>query len=156
MSKRVMILGICLLCGLLASNAYGDKLRVPEEYQTIQSAIATAEDGDTILVSPGTYVGAIIDKTITLRARGRVIINDGPNSHSFLRAGFLFNKDYTGSGTRIIGFRFIGEPQDSYEDDGKLDFPIFSRGADHVTVKRNIMLNSLQAITNWNGWLEGP
>jgi hypothetical protein len=151
MRKEATIWLIFSVFLLLAPTAYGDTLKVPRDYPTIQEAIDAASVGDTIGVSPGTYFGATVDKGVKIRARGRVIINDGPNSHSFLRAGFLFKGDFSGSGASIIGFRFEGEPQFARIDDGKLDFPIFSRGANNVTVKNNVMVNSLQAITNWDG-----
>lgn len=125
-------------------------LRVPGDYLTIQEAIDDAQPGDTILVGPGEYFGATVTKAVQIKGTGRAIINDGPKTHSFLRGGFFFpNSD--GTGATISGFRFVGQPQLDYVDDGKLDFPIFSRGADDVTVKQNVMVNSLQAITNWGG-----
>lgn len=151
MKKRLTILVLLFSFSLLASGVDAAKLKVPEEFVTIQAAIDAASPGDTILVSSGMYFGATVNKAVRIRARGHVVINDGPNTHSFLRAGFYFPDDYSGSGTSIIGFRFEGAPQYGYADDGKLDFPIFSRGADNVTIQNNHMRNSLQAITNWNG-----
>ncbi len=120
-------------------------------YSNIQVAVDAASSGDTIAVCTGTYAGAEVNKSVQIIARGNVIINDGPNTHFFLRAGFYFPPDYSGSGTTIRGFTFIGTPQSSYVDDGNLDFPVFSRGADNVTVEHNVMVNSLQAISNWHG-----
>lgn len=45
----------------------------------------------------------------------------------------------------------MGTPQSSYVDDDNLDFPIFSRGANNVTIEHNTMIDSLQAVTNWHG-----
>ena len=120
-------------------------------YTTIQDAADAASPGDTIQVCTGTYAGAVVEKTLQFRATGNVVINDGPNSHPPLRAGFLFLGDGAGSGSIITGFHFEGTPQDGYVDDGYLDFPIFSRGADNVTVDHNDISNSLQAVTNWGG-----
>lgn len=127
---------------------------VPTDYPTIQAAVNAASPGDIIGVKKGTYAGAIITKEVTLIAMGKVIIDAGPYSHApVLRAGFLFPPDFSGNGTHIEGFQFQGTIQDGIvvPDDGKLDFPIFSRGADNVTVIHNTMSDSFQGITNWHG-----
>lgn len=159
--KKLLTLAIILLVLLIAVPVSADSaaLVVDDDgadcpdamYTTIQGAVDDALPGDTIAVCTGTYVGATLDKTVHIEARGNVIINDGPNSHSFLRAGFLFPGEGAGSGSTIRGFRFEGTPQYGYVDDGHLDFPIFSRGSDNVTIERNVMMDSLQAITNWHG-----
>ncbi len=41
---------------IIVGEAPGEMLLVPSEYSTIQDAINASEDGDTVLVSPGTYV----------------------------------------------------------------------------------------------------
>ena len=120
---------------------------------TIQAGIDNAASGDTIHVRAGTYEGAVVDRAVHLKALGQVIIDTGPLSHPpRLRAGFLFNPDRSGSGASIEGFRFVGVPQGiGNPDDGKLDFAIFSRGADDVEVSHNSLSMVLQGITNWNG-----
>ena len=57
-------------------------LRVPEDYSTIQGAIDAAEDGDLILVAPGTYREnlAVTNKAITIAGRGNpkdVVLHGG-------------------------------------------------------------------------------
>lgn len=66
---------IGLLMVLLAGQAaQGETLHVPDDYDTIQAAIDAAEDGDTILVAPGTYNEAIdfVGKAVHL------LSEDGP------------------------------------------------------------------------------
>jgi hypothetical protein len=120
-------------------------------HATIQAAVDDASPGDKIQVCAGTYFGATVNKAVRLQAKGMVVVNDGPHTHPFLRAGFYFPDDGSGSGARISGFYFVGTPQSDPIDDGKLDFPIYSGGADNVTITNNTMVNSLQGITNWNG-----
>jgi parallel beta helix pectate lyase-like protein len=75
------VIGICLLLllasalviapGARAGSLHGAVLKVPSQYPTIQSAVAAAHAGDTILVAPGTYREAFdIDKSITLTGSG--------------------------------------------------------------------------------------
>lgn len=126
-------------------------IRVPHEYPSIQEAIDAAKPGATILVSPGYWEGATVNKPVKIRGVGQAIICSGPQPHPFTRAGFYFAPDGSGSGATISNFIFEGTPQYDYVDDGQLDFAIFSRGADNVTVRCCIMKNTLQGITNWNG-----
>ena len=118
---------------------------------TIQAGIDNASPGNIVRVRKGTYFGAVVNKAVALEAEGRVIVNDGPFSHpGMFRAGFLFNADHSGNGASIEGFDIVGAVQ-AAGDDGKLDFGIFSRGANDVTVKKNTLTNFLQGITDWNG-----
>jgi Bacterial Ig domain/Calcineurin-like phosphoesterase/RTX calcium-binding nonapeptide repeat (4 copies)/Right handed beta helix region len=57
----------------------GNIIRVPVDYQTIQEAVNAAQNGDTILVAPGTYAGNIdvAGKSITISSYYEV--NDDPS-----------------------------------------------------------------------------
>ena len=131
-------------------------INVPGDYATIQAAVDAASSGDTIVVAAGTYFGATVSKAVTIQAKtgDTVIINDGPNTHTFLRAGFYFASDYSGNGATISGFDIQGAIQAGTTDDGKLDFAVFSRGANNVEIEGNTICDMLQGITNWhgNGW----
>jgi len=90
------------------------------------------------VVDAGSYAGATVTKPVAIRARGTVSIVDGPVVSTFGKAGFYFPGGGQGSGASITGFSFSGIP-----------LPVFSRGADDVTVDRNTMELFLQGITNW-------
>src|SRR5262245_48783000 len=69
------MLGLALgLTGSAAvhAGAAASVLRVPQDYATIQAAIAAAAAGDTVSVSPGSYTGPIDNnsKAITIESTG--------------------------------------------------------------------------------------
>jgi len=66
-SSRTATLSLCFLFGTIGS-AHSAVRRVPQDFSTIQAAINAAQNGDTVLVSRGTYTGGltISGKTITL------------------------------------------------------------------------------------------
>jgi hypothetical protein len=51
----LVLLIVCVLF-CIGTNLFAAILNVPEDYETIQSAIRSSDDGDTVLVQPGTYV----------------------------------------------------------------------------------------------------
>jgi hypothetical protein len=134
---------------LLAGSAGAAEWRVPGHFHTIQAAIDSSKvvDGDTILVRHPVHTGATVKKAVTIKAQHRVTISGGPVVGPLGQAGFLFAGGGAGSGATITGFAFH-----------KVEFPVFSRGANDVSVTHNSMWWSIQAVTNWangkwgNGW----
>ena len=61
------MLNIFLVSTLCLSIAFSALINIPSDYTTIQQGVDYAENGDTVLVSPGTYVeNIIIEKEIFL------------------------------------------------------------------------------------------
>jgi len=77
--RRVGVAGLCLAAAAVALGSYGSAraasaLLVDDDgaecptapYATISAAIAAANEGDTIVVCPGTYAPTTVDKRVTL------------------------------------------------------------------------------------------
>jgi hypothetical protein len=113
---------------LLAATAGAAEWRVPGHFPTIQAAIDSSRvvDGDTIHVRHHICKGATVTKAVVIRGDGRVTIWDGPVVNSLGKAGFLFPGKGKGSGATVTGFTFQ-----------RVAFPVFSRGADEVSVTHN-------------------
>ncbi|MCK4410717.1 right-handed parallel beta-helix repeat-containing protein [Candidatus Bipolaricaulota bacterium] len=83
-AKLVVAALIVLFCSVVA---FGAVFHVPADYNDIQTAVAAASSGDTVIVAAGEYGGvSIVDKVdFTLRGepgaiiRGRVLINNCTN-----------------------------------------------------------------------------
>ena len=144
LTAAMALAGVCLLCG----SAGAGQWRVPGDFPTIQAAIDSplVEDGDVLRVLPGRRSGATVTKAVAIRALDCVTIVDGPVVNTLGKAGFLFPGGGAGSGATVDGFRFEN-----------VAFPVFSRGADDVSVTRNTMHGANQGVTNWaNGaWGKG-
>ena len=136
----------CLAVLFVSSTpAFAAEWRVPADFATIQAAIdsASVEPGDRILVGPGAFAGAVVNKPVHIQGIGGAVIATGPLHPSGLVQGFLLA---TGAdGATISHLRFT------------VDFPVFTaRGhlVNSVTVTQNIMNDAIQGITNWlgSGW----
>jgi len=130
-------------------------INVPLDYSTIQEAIDVANDGDTILVSKGEWVGGIVNKAIKLSGLGDTVIIDGPaypmlpgEPPDIYHMGFFITPE--GSGSTISNFVFKGG---SIGETGNyLFFAVFARsGVDYVTVEYNTIYDCGQCITNRDG-----
>ena len=159
---RLAIAGAAAVAALAAlpQSAAAEVRRVPGSYATIQAAVDAAGAGDIIDVAPGPHCGARIDRPVTLLGHGRATIigcADGPALSGGVRAGFqLPGADGVSgaSGTHIEGFVFDGRgiSADNLEP---LGVGIIATFASHVRVERNLILGTVQGITNTAGdsWL---
>jgi len=123
------------------------KWNVPGDFATIQEAMDSPDvlDGHKIEVGSGYYAGATVTKAVEIKGKKGAVINSGPlpwSSRTFM-AGFLFSGGGVGSGASI-----------SHLDFEAVEFPVFSRGADDVSVDHCKMSNPIQGVSNWmgSGW----
>ena len=137
----------CVVACLLVSSvpAFAAEWRVPADFPTIQAAVdsASVEAGDRILVGPGTFAGAVVDKPVHIQGIGGASITTGPLHPSGLVQGFRLATGADGS--TISHFHFT------------VDFPVFTTSGhriNNVTVTQNTLNNAIQGITNWlgSGW----
>lgn len=110
--KNLLLLIGCLVCGLLPSRGLSRVIRVEPDptRDAITEAVARAEACDTLLIGAGTYRerGILLDKSLTLLARGAVTI-DAENKATDL---FLIGADYVtlqGFTLRNVGVSFLKE-----------------------------------------------
>ncbi|MBT3232251.1 MAG: T9SS type A sorting domain-containing protein [Calditrichaeota bacterium] len=74
----VILLFICL--SLFASAPFANILNIPDDHETIQQGLNTAEDGDTVLVQEGQYVENLVfpnDRSVTLASTRLFEEDDG-------------------------------------------------------------------------------
>jgi hypothetical protein len=141
---------------LVAVPAQAAVLRVPQQYASIDLAIAAANPHDTIRVGRGRYCGVAVTKPVHLVGEHHPIIAGcatSPTLDGVLRVGLLL--DGAGgaspaSGTTIRGFVFDGAGVSNTNTE-PLAFGVFARFASEVVVEDNRFEGTVQAITNGAG-----
>ena len=69
MNKSALLLFFLFQVGTIRS--YGAQIEVPKDYKSIGEALKKAQEGDRVVVSPGTYFERIkIPNGVTLRSAG--------------------------------------------------------------------------------------
>jgi len=87
---------------LLPATAFGATLKVPQQYETITTAVEAAENGDTIVVSRGVYTErVVVEGKDGLRFVGKKAVWDGAAEGD---RGTCLNVQ--GANVTIQGFRF--------------------------------------------------
>ena len=140
-------LAVVGMCGAASAAT----VRVPQDFATIQEAVDAAQPGDRVKVGPGSWCGARVDKRVRLEGRGLPTIVGCPAptlDAGPLRVGFLLGAG--ASGTEVRGFVFDGRGVSNH-DTAPLAFAVFARGADDVVVEHDVVLGSVQAVTNSGG-----
>ena len=102
-STLILVAGLLLPCGLAAAQV----INVPSDYPTIQAAIDSAQDYDTVVIAPGTYSGS---GNYNLSFRGKLITVRGTDPEDY---SVVANTVIDGQG-RYRGFQFfLGETKSS-------------------------------------------
>lgn len=83
MRNIILILSFLLIC--IFERSFADTLNVPDEYGTIQSAINSASEGDTVKVADGTHKGAG-NRDISFLGKGIVVISENGAEHTIIDA----------------------------------------------------------------------
>lgn len=147
MKTALALVVVAATCGAASAAT----LSVPEDFATIQEAVDAAEPGDRIRVGPGSWCGATVAKPVRLEGHGKPTIvgcaaptlDGGP-----LRVGFLLSAG--ASGAQVRGFVFDGRGVSNHNTD-PLAFAVFARGADDVVIEHDVVMGSVQALTNTGG-----
>ena len=145
MNRSVIAATLVVVGSLLAVPASAADLTVPSaQFPTIQAAVDSAQPGDRILVGSGEYAGALVMKAVEIRAIGDArIVARGPLNRPGRPVGFQIGAEdgSGGDGVTIAQFTFATT----------VDLPIYSRGANDVTVSHNLFENTYQGVTNRGG-----
>jgi len=151
MKRLLTICAVAALVMALGNTVQAANWHVPGDFATIQAAIdsASVATGDTIIVHPGNHAGAVVKKAVEIKGQPGAVINSGPLLTTYQPCGTILLD---------IGFKFgfAGDPPGSGATISQLKFkdvafPVFSRGADDVTVTHCVMEDPIQGVTNWSG-----
>ncbi len=90
-------------------------LRVPDDYETIEAAVEAAQDGDTILIAPGSYEadGITITKKLTIASNYLLSKNEADIQNTVINQGshcFFFKEGSEGSTLTGLSFESRRDP----------------------------------------------
>ena len=157
-----LALGLCLVAAMpvtadpgttyyvstTGSDVTGDG-SYSDPWATIQHAVDNVSSGDTIMVAPGTYTGAIMDKGVTVSGLGPgdSVIDTGVCYNSGCSPAYktAFRLDAGADGAEISDFTVNCDVNTSFF------FAIFARAVDDVTIDNLEINDTVQGISNWGG-----
>ncbi|MEE9190693.1 MAG: right-handed parallel beta-helix repeat-containing protein [Candidatus Neomarinimicrobiota bacterium] len=140
--KRHFVLIIILLSVFFLSFGNSDTINVPNDYQTIQSAVDVALEGDTIIVAAGTYFENIsFNKSLYLLGEDpKTTIIDAQDSAKCI--SFI---NWDGSYGKISGFTIQNSGTGYTDGSGNCGLQLHTNGTGDWDVTNNIFLNNPQS-----------
>lgn len=141
-NKRHFVLIIILLSVFFLSFGNSDTINVPNDYQTIQSAVDVALEGDTIIVAAGTYFENIsFNKSLYLLGEDpKTTIIDAQDSAKCI--SFI---NWDGSYGKISGFTMQNSGTGSTDNSSNCGLKLHTAGTGNWEVMNNIFLNHPQS-----------
>ncbi|KKS75103.1 MAG: hypothetical protein UV46_C0025G0004 [Candidatus Gottesmanbacteria bacterium GW2011_GWC2_42_8] len=141
MKKIIFLFFLVLFVFILPATVLGGNkpgaCYVPSTHITIQSAVNDTECSE-IMVAPGNWAGAIVNRQVQIKGTGNASITTGPLHVSGLIQGFRFVAGSDGSSVSHLNFY--------------VDLVIMNGAAvNDVEIANNNFYNSVQAISNWRG-----
>ena len=108
-----LIIAVAIVTTLASAHfTFSETIYVPDDQETIQGAIDTSTDGDSIIVRPGIYVENInfIGKAIVVKSESgpNVTVIDGGNAVYPDSGNVVLFVNGEGSGSVIEGFTITG------------------------------------------------
>jgi len=120
-----------------------------DPWGTIQHAVDQVSSGDTIMVAPGEYTGAIVGKNVTISGLGPgdTVITAGVCYNSGCSPAYetAFRLDAGADGAQITDFVVNNNAGANFF------FAVFSRAIDDVTIDSLEINDTVQGISNWGG-----
>ena len=134
--KTIVCLVIAILVGGSGHNIIAQIVNVPSDFQTIAQAIANAQAGDTIMLSPGTYNenSMTIDKPLTISSEWILSGDKAKIETTTIDAAGTILFTVNSDDVEISGLTIVN-------GDHTLD--IHAR----VSIKHNLMFNNLDAVS---------
>ena len=148
---------VILLLGLF-HLLLADTLLVPSEYPSIHDAISAAQDGDTVLVSPGQYCGGF-----SFQGKNIVLISSGSANNTFIESPFpefhcvmiTGGEDSTAvlEGFSITNWNFDGTAEEGRQP---VDYGggIYITNSSEPTIRNNVIINCWVSVNGGGIFIE--